>query len=329
MNKLIMKTLFWLSTGAGLTGLVMLVVMQIIGIPQIIEAHAAEQSATVSYQANGGNFTNSIGMKFIGIPAGSFYMGSCKLSAADKEENNKRLCMGLAPKHTTCSSGCCADNDASDDEIPQHKVRISNAFQIGMYEVTLGQFKQFIAGANRGDLLNDEFMKNNSHGDNAALMHVSWHDAQAFIGWLNKKEGGNYYHLPTEAEWEYAARAGSHTIYPWGYGKSQAVAYTWYEVNTDAVGIQYAQAVGGKKPNAFGLYDMQGNVWEWVHDNWHNSYRGAPSDGSAWAGGDDQYRVVRGGGWSNGTKSLRSAARRYLSPSERGNGLGFRLVRQP
>jgi len=284
-------------------------------------AHASTSSA--------GDLTNSIGMKFIGISSGSFYMGSCKLSAADKEENKKRQFMGMAAKSAACPSGGGGDNDASDSETPQHKVRISKAFQMGKYEVTLGQFKKFIAGANRGNLLNDDFMKNNSHGDSAAVTQVSWHDAQAFIGWLNKKEGGNHYRLPTEAEWEYAARAGTNSIYSWGNSKSQAGSYAWYESNAYDVGAKYAHAVGGKKPNAFGLYDMHGNVLEWVQDNWHDSYRGAPSDGSVWSGGDGRSRVSRGGGWHYGARYLRSADRINYSPGGRGSVLGFRLVRQP
>ena len=275
------------------------------------------------------DFTNSIGMKFKNIPAGSFYMGSCKLSAADKAANKKRQFMGLSPKGAACPSGASADNDARDDETPQHKVRISQAFQLGMYEVTLGQFKKFIAGAGRDDLLTDDFIKYNSHGDSAAVSYVSWNDAQAFIRWLNKKEGGNAYRLPTEAEWEYAARAGSTSIYSWGNSKSQAGSYAWYEKNAYDVGRKYAHAVGGKQANPWGLYDMHGNVWEWVQD-WYgeNYYRNSPTtDPTGPSTGRD--RVYRGGSWNEGARYLRSALRIDDSLGIRNYDLGFRLVRQP
>ena len=275
------------------------------------------------------DYTNSIGMKFKNIPAGSFYMGSCKLSAADKEANKKRQFMGLASKSATCPSGGTTDNDADDDEIPQHKVRISKGFQMGVYEVTLGQFKKFIASSGRDDLITDDFIKYNSHGDSAAVTKVSWHDAQDFIQWLNKKEGGSRYRLPTEAEWEYAARAGTNTIYSWGNAKSQAGSYAWYDKNAYDVGRKYAHAVGTKKPNPWGLYDMHGNVWEWVQD-WYNEnyYRNSAStDPKGPSSG--RYRVFRGGGWYDGAGYLRSADRNNNSPGFRNDGLGFRLVRKP
>ena len=279
------------------------------------------------------DYTNSIGMKFKDIPAGSFYMGSCKLSAAEKaaekEENKKRQFMGLPAKGAVCPSGTSTDDDAFDDETPQHKVTISKSFQMGVYEVTLGQFKQFIAGAGRDDLLSDNFIKYNSHGDNAAVTMVSWNDAQAFIRWLNKKEGGNAYRLPTEAEWEYAARAGTTTIYSWGNSADQAGSYAWYHRNAYGVGEAYAHAVGGKKPNPWGLHDMHGNVWEWVQD-WYgkNYYRNSASTDPK-GPNSGRYRVARGGGWSNVAGSLRSALRDYYSPGYRNGNLGFRLVRQP
>jgi formylglycine-generating enzyme required for sulfatase activity len=283
----------------------------------------------LSQTAQAADYTNSIGMRFNDIPAGSFYMGSCKLSAADKEENKKRQFMGLPAKGAVCFSGASADHDAGDNETPQHKVRISKRFQMGVHEVTLGQFKQFIAGAGRDDLLSDDFMKVNSHGDNAAVTVVSWDDAQAFIRWLNHKEGGNHYRLPTEAEWEYAARAGTTTKFSWGNSENPAGNYAWYGKNARDVGEGYAHAVGGKKPNPWGLHDMHGNVWEWVQD-WYdgNYYRNSASiDPKGPSSG--RYRVSRGGSWRYDARYLRSALRYYVSPGYRYYDLGFRLVRQP
>lgn len=299
MYKL-MNALFCLITGVGLLGLITMPMKD--GTLEIAMAHAE------SHSAKGSNFTNFIGMKFVGIPAGSFYMGSCK--------------PGMV-----CSSGS-SDSDAKDNETPQHKVRISKGFQMGMYEVTLGQFKQFIAGASRSDLLNDDFRRYNNHGDQDAVTKVSWNDAQAFIHWLNKKERSYHYRLPTEAEWEYAARAGRQTVYSWGNSKNVAGRYAWYDENAYNVGAKYTHAVGVKQPNAWGLYDMHGNAWEWVED-WYDAryYRNSPVTDPA-GPRSGQYRVNRGGSWNNFVKNLRSANRNWNSPDLRKGIIGFRLVRE-
>ena len=262
------------------------------------------------------DYTNSIGMRFKNIPAGSFYMGSCK-------PDKKRGFMGLPPK--SCPSGAGIDDKAYDDEIPQHKVRIGRRFRMGVYEVTLGQFKQYIAGSGRDDLLTDDFMKSNSHGDSTPVTNVSWHDAQGFIRWLNKKEGTQAYRLPTEAEWEYAARAGTTTRYSWGNGIGRNRA------NCDGCGSQWDNKrpapVGSFAANAFGLYDMHGNVSEWVEDCWHDNYKDAPTDGRAWKTGcDGDGAVLRGGSWFDVPRRLRSASRDRFRPSDRYNFFGFRLV---
>ena len=144
-------------------------------------------SALPSPAARAADYTNSIGMQFNNIPAGRFYMGSCKLSKADKEADKKRKFMGLPAKGAVCPSGAGIDDWAGDNETPQHEVHIRRGFRMGVYEVTLGQFKQYIAAAGRDDLLTDDFIKYNSNGDRAPVVEVSWHDAQGFIGWLNKK----------------------------------------------------------------------------------------------------------------------------------------------
>lgn len=270
--------------------------------------------------------TNKIGITMVDIPAGSFMMGSCKLASDMQEGSEKRAFLGQELLKEGCSN---ADADASDIETPQHRVNIG-AFQLGKTQVTVGQFKQFIAAAGRTDLVDDNFMKYNAYGDNAPVVWVSWHDAQAFIDWLNKTDGGGY-RLPTEAEWEYACRAegGQHTY----CGGNDLNALGWYYENSG----NRQRPVGGKQPNAFGLHDMSGNVWEWVQDCWHDNYRGAPSDGHAWK--DDlplpawmgncfgDKRVLRGGSWYNTAKSTRAANRGYNSPDYRSNGYGFRLAR--
>lgn len=259
--------------------------------------------------------TNRIGITMVSIPAGSFQMGSCKVTSDMAEENKKRAFLGQPALSANCAG---SDPDARDEEAPQHTVRVP-AFQLGKTEVTLGQFKQFIAAAGRTDLVNDDFMKYNRFGDNAPVTMVSWHDAQAFIAWLNQAEGKGW-RLPSEAEWEYACRAGGNHTH---CGSNDVGSVAWYDGNSG----ERPRAVATKQPNAWGLHDMSGNVWEWVQDWHHDSYRGAPTDGSAWtSGGEQKYRVLRGGSWSRYARDSRAANRNYGSP---GNlyGNGFRVAR--
>lgn len=267
--------------------------------------------------AHAGETTNKIGITMVDIPSGSFMMGSCKLTAAMAEENKKRAFLGQAPVSANCSN---PDADASDDETPQRRVSV-RGFQMSKTEVTLGQFKQFIAAAGRTDLVNDDFMKYNAYGDTAPVVMVSWNDAQDFIKWLNQTDGGGY-RLPSEAEWEYACRAGGQHTY---CGGNDLNALGWYGGNSG----ERPRPVGGKRANAFGLFDMSGNVWEWVQDCWHDSYHGAPSDGSAWTSDCDgvRRRVLRGGSWFDRARLSRAANRANDSPGDRNSNVGFRLAR--
>lgn len=263
-----------------------------------------------------GETTNKIGITMVDIPAGTFQMGSCKLTSDMKEENKKRAFLGQSPLTANCMN---ADPDADDRETPLHRVSI-RAVQMGKTEVTLGQFKKFITAAGRSDLVNDEFMKNNAYGDAAPVVQVSWNDAQAFIDWLNKTDGGGY-RLPSEAEWEYACRAGGNHIY---CGSNNPDAVGWYDKNSGG----RPHPVGQKQANDFGLHDMSGNVLEWVQDCGHDNYNGAPTDGSAWTSGGCKYRVLRGGSWDDYAKHTRAAKRDSSgSPDTRWKLLGFRLAR--
>ena len=154
--------------------------------------------------------------------------------------------------------------------------------------------------------------------------NVSWKDAHRFINKLNENEGTDNYRLPTEAEWEYACRAGNTTDFFFGSDESKLGEYAWYNNNSEGK----THPVGQKKPNAWGLYDMHGNVWEWVEDDWHDNYGGAPTDGRPWKdeprGAD---RVMRGGSWLNGAQDCRAAARLGDGPGYRGGRVGFRLAR--
>ncbi|OAD20715.1 Sulphatase-modifying factor domain protein, partial [Candidatus Thiomargarita nelsonii] len=143
-----------------------------------------------------------------------------------------------------------------DNEKPVHWVEITKDFYMGVYQVTVGQYKKYV------DEKEGNFEPGcNKQGDNAAVTGVSWDDAQGFISWLNEKEGGEHYRLPTEAQWEYSARAGTTTEYSFGDDKSLLGDYAWYDENAYDVGEKYAHIVGQKKPNPWGLYDMHGNIW--------------------------------------------------------------------
>ncbi|AGX87735.1 formylglycine-generating enzyme family protein [Candidatus Symbiobacter mobilis] len=283
----------------------------------IIRAGLMMVSAMLVTTIQAGERTNKYGITMVDIPAGSFVMGSCKLTQAQVEDNKKRAFLGQAPIGVDCLAGS-PDSDAGDSETPQHRVSI-RAFQMGKTEVTLGQFKRFIAATGRHDLVNDDFMKYNAYGADAPVVQVSWNDAQNFIEWLNKTDGGGW-RLPSESEWEYACRAGGRHTY---CGGDNPEAVGWFGGNSG--GRQHA--VAGKQPNAWGLYDMSGNVYEWVQDCWHDSYNGAPANGSAWMSGQCELRVLRGGSWLDNPDSLRAAIRNGDRPVNRNYIAGFRLAR--
>ncbi|HUW62921.1 MAG TPA: SUMF1/EgtB/PvdO family nonheme iron enzyme [Candidatus Bathyarchaeia archaeon] len=215
------------------------------------------------------------------------------------------------------------EQDSSDSEAPQHEVTITQGFWMGKYELTKRQWQAVMGTtpwSGRDYVLDD--------ADSPAV-YVSWNDAQAFITALNGLTGKTF-RLPSEAEWEYACRAGTTTRFYRGDdpGYSVGDAYCWWHYNTvevKEVNEQYAHIVGLKTANAFGLYDMSGNVWEWCQD-WFDSYTsGSVTDPTGPASGSN--RVVRGGGWPDGGSSCRSAGRGSSSPSYTFNYLGFRLSR--
>jgi formylglycine-generating enzyme required for sulfatase activity len=196
------------------------------------------------------------------------------------------------------------------DEQPQHSVYL-RSFALGKFEVTQEQWYAVMGT-----------MPSHFKGRTLPVEQVSWDDAQTFVQKLSAKTGKTY-RLPTEAEWEYAARAGSQTNYFFGDDQSQLGRYAWFGSNSR----NSTQPVGEKLPNAFGLYDMLGNVWEWTEDCWNKNYNRAPNDGSAWTRGDCSQRVVRGGSWFNNPQNLRAAYRVRNTTSNRNNGDGFRVAR--
>ncbi len=207
-----------------------------------------------------------------------------------------------------CQDG--RDSDCYDDEKLTHPVQIA-AFELGKYEVTQGLWQAVM-----GD--NPSWFKD--CGGDCAVEQVSWDRVQDFIQRLNAKTG-QHYRLPSEAEWEYACRAGKDANY---CGGNEVYAVAWYDSNGD----RHTHAVGHKQPNAWGLYDMSGNVWEWVQDTPHDTYANAPSDGSVWIeGGDNAKRVLRGGSWYDTPQDVRAANRSRSVASSRVDGVGFRLAR--
>ena len=204
------------------------------------------------------------------------------------------------------------DKDAQTQEKPQHRVRITKPFYLGKYPVTQEQWEAVMGG-------------NPSHfkGPMSPVEMVSWDDCQKFLNKLSAKSGNHRrkFRLPTEAQWEYACRAGSATCYYFGDGESALGEYAWHNANSDS----RTHPVGEKKPNAWGLYDMHGNVWQWCED-WFddNFYKGTPVDDPAGpsAGSD---RVSRGGSWSYTAKFCRSASRNGNGLDNCNNNLGFRV----
>ena len=208
------------------------------------------------------------------------------------------------------------------DEGPQHEVTIRYSFEIGKYAVTFDEYDVF-AKVTQRKLPDDHGWERSKR----PVINVSWSDAQAYVKWLSEQTGKQY-RLPTEAEWEYAARAGTQTRYWWGdeIGKNNA--------NCTGCGSEWdnqqTAPVGSFKANALGLHDTAGNVWEWTQDCWHKNYSGAPADGSAWlekGGGDCNRRMVRGGSWGSGPRSLRSAFRFGNNTDDVDYFLGFRIAR--
>jgi len=318
-----------------------------LGLVALLPATAAEPAA----------IENVLGMKFVLVPAGEFLMGSAEspqtLAAAYPQLDPKRF-LDLA------------------DEGPVHSVRITRPFYLGRHEVTVGQFKTFLqasgqrpeseadstggygynpaydpAKSARGDAFEGRDPRYSwrnpgfTQGDDHPVVNVSWNDAMAMAKWLSEKEGKTY-RLPTEAEWEYAARAGTRTRYHSGDDPQSLLetanvfdadaARNWSKWQNQALagqdGFAFTAPVGSFAPNAFGLYDMHGNVWEWCAD-WHGEdyYAHSPSDDPQ-GPATGTVRVRRGGSWHTWPFYARAAYRNWNSPETRYTLVGFRLVRE-
>ena len=258
--------------------------------PSVVTTKTPIPKSTIS----GKEIKNSLGMEFVLVPAGSLIMG--------------------APE---------SEKDSIEDERPQHQVTISKDFYLGKYEVTQGQW-QSLMGSNPSYF--------NNCGDNCPVENVSWDDVQEFIRKLNAKGEGTY-RLPTEAEWEYSCRAGTTGEYA---GNLDEMAWYYNNAGDRILNEEWTQEklksnnnrthkVGTKQPNSWGLYDMHGNVFEWVED-WYSKYPSeAKTDSRGPIAGAD--RIFRGGSFGFTAEYLRSAMRVYNSPSYRTGNLGFRLVK--
>ena len=210
----------------------------------------------------------------------------------------------------------------NDEEGPQHQVEITQPFYLGVYPVTKGQFAAFVKddgyqteGEKAGD---KETWRNSTFMDDGPVTEASWNDAVKFCDWLSKKEKKTY-DLPTEAQWEYACRAGTTTAYSFGDDAKALGDYDWY---TDNSRLQ-THPVGGKKPNPWGLYDMHGNVRQWCAD-WYGPYsKDDIKDPQGGNNGDS--RVVRGGSWAAAPRHCRAAFRSSDAPGHRNSEVGFRV----
>jgi formylglycine-generating enzyme required for sulfatase activity len=296
---------------------------EVVGQPPHAEVRRAPQTVK-----------NSVGMEFVLIPAGEFMMGSTEEETRAVVERFRQYVKNMPASHW-------------DDERPKHRVVLGEPFYLGKYEVTQGQWRAVMGTdirrqrdkAGRG-------LEVPGEGDNFPMGYVSWDDAASFIRKLNQLNDGYEYRLPSEAEWEYAARGGTTGEYPgdldslaWfadnsGRDRLNTLAVLGevrrdplkYDKRLDANG-NTAHEVGSKEPNGFGLYDMLGSVSEWCQDWYHPSYEGAPEDGRAWVeGSKKQYRVARGGSWYNNADSCRPAARRKGSVGALFGDRGLRVV---
>lgn len=244
------------------------------------------------------------------------------------KETEKSLITIPAGTFTMGSPG--SEENRSKDEGPQHVVRIKS-FALAKYDVTRGQWAAFVAATKRPAPPNDCYIWTSgawtqngsqlnpgiSQTDRDPVVCVNWNDVQDYLRWISKATG-KAYRLPTEAEWEYAARAGTSTAYYWGDA---------FDAARLANNHNQTEPVGSHPPNAFGLYDMSGNAWQWLQDCYHDSYTDAPTEGSAWLTGDCVRRAYRGGSYLFDPTYERVAGRHGGLPTDRYVNLGFRLAR--
>ena len=247
--------------------------------------------------------------------------------------------------------GTPAGADALAFEMPQHKVTIAHVFAAGVYDVTVGEYSQFVAATGVGTngcatydgawRVNPSVTWRNaieSQTPSHPVSCVSWHDAKDYAAWLSHTTHQTY-RLPSASEWEYAARAGSAAQVPWttpaeacSYAnvadQTAARHYQGWKVLPCADEFVQSAPVGSFKANAFGLYDMLGNVFQWTEDCWTDDYHGAPIDGSAQSAGDCTQHELRGGSWFTQPDFVRTSYRNRFDSNYRSTSIGFRLIRE-
>ena len=323
----------------------------VLGFVVIIAILANIEARNDSHAAEPSVITNSINMKLVEIPAGEFLMGA------------EETATPILKKFPYC------DRSWLECELPQHRVRITKAFYLGQYEVTLNQFMKFYKDANYkleaelddkpswGYDKNGTMMESDRFrpwepiawkiDQNSPVIYVTWNDAVAFCEWLSEKEGKTY-RLPTEAEWEYACRAGTVSRYSFGDEPDQLFRFanvadssrlnalypksptkkqrTLFLLGSD--GFVWTAPVGKFQPNGFGLYDMHGNAWEWCSDWYDENYYGRSTTDDPQGPLKGTTRVLRGGGFSDAPFHLRSARRHSDLPTSHDYGNSFRIVRE-
>lgn len=284
------------------------------------------------------------------VPAG----GSAKISS-NKSFRDCADCphMVTIPGGSFSMGSAATEVGRRKDGDPAHPVKIST-FAMGKTEITRGQFAQFVKATgyttgNKCWIIDNGKYEDRSgnwgrigfkQDNNHPVVCISWNDANAYTKWLARKTGKPY-RLPSEAEWEYAARGKTLTARYWGESPNAACTYAnvadktiketikvanaWKGHNCKD-GFAYTAPVGSFKANAYGLNDMLGNVWEWTQDSYHKNYEGAPADGSAWQD-EEEKRVLRGGSWYDAPRFVRSAGRDKAMPDSRYDNIGFRVVR--
>lgn len=270
-------------------------------------------------------YANFIGMKFVDIPQGSFFMGSCN------------------PKQIMSSQVNCPEMKffskyryhVPQDETPRHKVRLTRHIQFGVYEVTVEQFSKFMRskdttlhkGKNVFTMINSP---DNQH-IRLPVRFVSWNDVQKFIAWMNANKPADDkgdYRLPTEAEWEYAARGGSETSFFFGDDTVQLGKFAWYADNCWGKKVLTPHEPGGRQANSWGIFDLYGNVGEWVQDIYDASFYSKSRDKNPVNEKKGVLRVVRGGAWNYDDIYCRSSARSSYPGSQKSSFIGFRLIRE-
>jgi len=255
------------------------------------DAATVMKQMTSEQLALGDPIVNSIGMVLVPIPAGQFQMGSPD-----------------------------SDVDANENERPPHQVKLTKPFCLSAFEVTQGQYEK-VMGSRPWE--GKDYVR---EGPDYPATYVGWNDAVEFCRKLSEQEDVDY-HLPTEAQWEYACRAGTTTVFSFGDDAAKLGGYAWYRDNAWDSGQKYAHHVGQKSPNSWGLYDMQGNVWEWCQD-WHGLYGQEKTVSDPLGPAQSDSRVLRGGSIHMKPSQVRPADRAYGGLPADGNWIGgFRPAR--